>query len=97
MPRFDGTGPQGLGPMTGRGEGYCSMVLPSAGEPRAPYGYAGLRGQPVQIRPGTPSTGTAYPGVTGRVAPGPLRPVFRTSLGRGFGGRRGWRGGRGRR
>lgn len=24
MPRFDGTGPQGQGPMTGRGAGYCA-------------------------------------------------------------------------
>ena len=26
MPNFDGTGPRGKGPMTGRGQGYC--VLP---------------------------------------------------------------------
>ena len=24
MPRYDGTGPQGMGPMTGRGMGYCT-------------------------------------------------------------------------
>ncbi len=24
MPRFDGTGPQGKGPMTGRGLGHCN-------------------------------------------------------------------------
>ena len=24
MPRGDGTGPQGMGPMTGRGAGYCA-------------------------------------------------------------------------
>ena len=46
MPRFDGTGPQGQGPMTGRGEGYCAMVLPESGQ--APYGYAGLQGVPVR-------------------------------------------------
>ena len=28
MPRFDGAGPRGQGPMTGRGEGYCVIVLP---------------------------------------------------------------------
>lgn len=28
MPRFDGTGPGGQGPMTGRGNGYCAMRLP---------------------------------------------------------------------
>lgn len=25
MPRFDGSGPQGMGPMTGRGMGYCAV------------------------------------------------------------------------
>jgi hypothetical protein len=53
MPGFDGTGPRGLGPMTGRGEGYCAIALPSPGTARAPsaqnrpYGYAGLAGVPV--------------------------------------------------
>jgi hypothetical protein len=28
MPRFDGTGPRGMGPMTGRGMGYCAVPLP---------------------------------------------------------------------
>nr|AEI30576.1 hypothetical protein LDC_03542 [uncultured microorganism] len=27
MPGFDGTGPQGQGPMTGGGRGYCAMPL----------------------------------------------------------------------
>lgn len=29
MPAFNGTGPRGLGPMTGRGLGYCAMRFPS--------------------------------------------------------------------
>ncbi len=44
MPRFDGTGPDGMGPMTGRGMGYCitrvSDVLPPGfrrGLRRYPY------------------------------------------------------------
>jgi hypothetical protein len=28
MPGFDGTGPMGMGPMTGWGRGYCAMLLP---------------------------------------------------------------------
>jgi len=48
MPRFDGTGPCGEGPMTGRGEGHCALVLPLE-EGRAPYGYAGLQGRPVVL------------------------------------------------
>ena len=49
MPGFDGTGPRGQGPMTGRGEGYCALVLASPGEESAPYGYAGLQGTPVWL------------------------------------------------
>lgn len=44
MPRFDGTGPQGEGPFTGRSEGYCAVAYPKASRP---YGYAGVQGQPV--------------------------------------------------
>jgi hypothetical protein len=48
VPRFDGTGPQGEGPMTGRGEGYCAVTLPD--EPgQLTYGYAGLQGTPVRL------------------------------------------------
>ena len=46
MPRFDGTGPQGEGPMTGRGEGYCAVRLPQSDQ--AAEGYAGLQGTPVR-------------------------------------------------
>lgn len=47
MPAFDGTGPRGLGPMTGRGEGYCALVLPSPGITGVQCGYAGLSNAPV--------------------------------------------------
>jgi hypothetical protein len=47
MPRFDGTGPLGQGPMTGRGEGYCAVRIPEWEE--EPYGYAGLQGTPVRL------------------------------------------------
>lgn len=35
MPRFDGTGPRGEGPFTGRGEGYCVIRLPDEGNESA--------------------------------------------------------------
>ena len=35
MPRFDGTGPRGEGPFTGRGEGYCVIRLPDEGDESA--------------------------------------------------------------
>ena len=86
MPRFDGTGPQREGPMTGRGEGYCAMALPESGQ--APYQYAGSQGTPVRLRvPGTrPMLGirSAYR----------LRPAVRR--GRAFGRGRGRGAGRAR-
>ena len=46
MPRFDGTGPQGKGPMTGRGDGFCILRISEAsGE--AVTGFAGISGRPV--------------------------------------------------
>jgi len=36
MPKFDGTGPQGQGPMTGRGMGPCAMPI---GRQGSGYGY----------------------------------------------------------
>ena len=41
MPGFDGTGPRGLGPMTGRGRGFC--VLKSPDNPQE--ALTGLTGQ----------------------------------------------------
>jgi hypothetical protein len=51
MPGFDGTGPRGLGPFTGRGEGYCAVVLPEPGQRALPRGYAGIRGVPLGVSP----------------------------------------------
>ena len=46
MPGFDGTGPLGQGPMTGRGQGFC--VLTSSKEsPGQIKGIAGLQAVPV--------------------------------------------------
>jgi len=64
MPRFDGTGPQGDGPMTGRGEGYCVLELPGPGQPSR--GYAGLEGAPVRlelpaVEPGQSPSAIAWP------------------------------------
>ena len=38
MPGFDGTGPRGMGPMTGGGRGFCALPLPAA---RPTYGGGG--------------------------------------------------------
>lgn len=46
MPGFDGTGPFGKGPMTGRGMGFC--VLKESGKNTgALRGFAGAQGRPL--------------------------------------------------
>jgi len=87
MPRFDGTGPKGGGPLTGRGEGYCVLELPEHGRPV--QGYAGLEGAPVRLEapaarwPPTPLwRGPAFGRGRGRAS--------RRDLGRGPGRRHGW-------
>ena len=50
MPGFDGTGPRGMGPMTGGGRGFCAIPLRSAWPAYAGMGfnmpYAAPRGIP---------------------------------------------------
>ena len=48
MPGFDGTGPRGMGPMTGGGRGMCVVNL-SAGTHDTPGGLAGHMACPVRI------------------------------------------------
>lgn len=48
MPGYDGTGPQGQGPMTGAGRGYCMLKVPCAHDPVV-TGFAGLTGKPVSF------------------------------------------------
>ena len=56
MPGYDGTGPRGRGPMTGRCRGYCVLKIPRIpGEPLA--GFAGLSGKAVTLSP--PASGAA--------------------------------------
>ena len=46
MPGFDGTGPLGQGPMTGRGQGFC-VLTSSEEKPDQVKGFAGLQSLPV--------------------------------------------------
>ncbi len=88
MPRNDGTGPLGQGPMTGRGEGYCAIVLPESGQ--APYGYAGIPGTPVDAAAAAPGVGTTLPYASQR------RPKLRSRLAFRRGRCHGWMRARGR-
>jgi len=61
MPGFDGTGPLGLGPMTGGGMGYCVVPLSQTGSMTAPYaGYKGRRAVYPVTRPGFDSSYYLY-------------------------------------
>lgn len=73
MPRFDGTGPRGAGPMTGRAEGYCVLELPEADRPAR--GLAGLDGAPVRLEPPA-----AWPAQWSPTSGWP-RPAFRFGMG----------------
>jgi hypothetical protein len=46
MPGFDGTGPLGQGPMTGRGLGFCVLTNPEETQGQV-KGFAGLHGTPI--------------------------------------------------
>jgi len=101
MPGFDGTGPGGMGPMTGGGRGWCNPYSPSyagyAPYP-APYAYAPytLTGTGYAPGAGMPAGGYAfrpYGGCPWSYGLGRPRWGLRGFWGRGVG----WRGrGRGR-
>lgn len=82
MPRLDGTGPQGRGPMTGRSMGFC-VLKESKGKPGQVEGFVGIQGMLVN----------QYGYERAYVA---ARPMYGRGFGRGFGCGRGFRGGRGR-
>ena len=101
MPRGDGTGPAGMGPMTGRAAGYCAGYgVPGYMNPvMGRFGYGRAAMAPAMA----PAAWGAYPGT---VAPGAYgypaawRPYgfgvgrgWGRGFGRGFG--RGWGRGRG--
>jgi len=44
MPRFDGTGPKGRGPLTGRGMGYCAVRFPSESDTEPSPGWPQIAG-----------------------------------------------------
>lgn len=50
MPGFDGTGPRGKGPMTGKAQGYCLLNIPD-NDAESKTGFAGLQGKPIGQNP----------------------------------------------
>jgi len=94
MPLGDGTGPAGMGPMTGRAAGFCAGY-PVPGYMNPAVGRAGFYGA------GMPAVGPYGAGAYGYGMPyggwgNPwLRRGFGFGFGRGFGRGRGWGRGRG--
>jgi hypothetical protein len=78
MPGFDGTGPQGHGPMTGRARGYC-ILRTANDESNRMQGFAGVQGTPIDAGSpeGQEATDMAFRDGTGPVASRPMvgRPV----------------------
>lgn len=76
MPRGDGTGPMGFGPMTGRAAGYCAgYSVPGFANPVFGYGCWGARGgqgggRGLGRRFRAGYSGWAYQGYGAPVAPG---------------------------
>jgi hypothetical protein len=91
MPGFDGTGPMGMGLMTGGGRGFCAMPMGSFG----PLGY-GMGSFPYSP-PFSPYYAGAYaPPLYGRPFYGPIYGVGRGGIPYGGGRGRAFGGGRGR-
>ena len=47
MPGFDGTGPFGQGPMTGKGRGYC--IIPLDKKRKVPLSHASTKGDTISL------------------------------------------------
>jgi len=112
MPRYDGTGPHGQGPMTGRGMGFCVMRVNKDGMENL-EGFADIQGKIISEKindrkgvnkmPGGDGTGPMGMGpMTGRAAgfcAGYGTPGYMNPIpvrGMGFGASTGLRAGRGR-
>ena len=86
MPGFDGTGPRGMGPMTGGGRGFCNPYYGGARQPSmGAYPYGSSYGY-------MPSYGAGYYPPYGASPYGPYGGG--RGFGRGFGRGRGFGGGR---
>jgi len=84
MPKFDGTGPLGKGPFTGRGQGYCVAKIDNGNKVNIGKGVGDMpRGDGTGPMGLGPMTGRAAGYCAGYSMPGYANPVF----GKGFSGR----------
>ncbi|MBN2294533.1 MAG: DUF5320 domain-containing protein [Pirellulales bacterium] len=97
MPAGDGTGPRGLGPMTGRAAGYCAgFAMPGFMNPAFGRRFFGWPAGQAYLSTGGPEgVGPyGYAGIPARAGLGPFG-WFGRGFGRGRGGGVGRGGGRG--
>ena len=80
MPRYDGTGPRGQGPMTGRGMGFCIMRVNEDGL-SDPKGFAGIQGKIISEKINTGKEVSKMPGGDGT---GPMGMGAMTGRAAGF-------------
>ena len=67
MPEFDGTGPKGLGPMTGGGRGYCAVPITGNYSPNQTAGVTNYMPAPYMYSYGGSRMRRSYPfGMLGR-------------------------------
>lgn len=74
MPRYDGTGPHGAGPMTGRGAGFCVMRINNEEGLPGQAGCAGIQGKTISQKSKTGKEVSKMPGGdgTGPMGMGPM-------------------------
>jgi hypothetical protein len=97
MPGLDGTGPRGLGPMTGGGRGFCALPLGGQARFASPMSMPGYQPYGAAAGPWSPFLATPMPWMYGH--PWALRPWgvgFGRGMGLGFGRGMGIGFGRGR-
>jgi len=80
VPRYDGTGPRGQGPMTGRSMGFCIMRANEDGS-SGPKGFAGIQGKIISAQINTGKEVSKMPGGDGT---GPLGMGAMTGRAAGF-------------
>lgn|GEM_PF-490466 len=74
LPQFDGTGPLGKGPMSGRGMGFCAMEVPDGNTPAFGRDLAGRDGQETETSEKTGKEVIAMPRGDG-TGPGGMGPM----------------------
>ena len=92
MPGGDGTGPRGMGPMTGRAAGYCAgYPVPGFMNPMSGGAFRGFGPAPYYGGAVSPYGAAGYPAAGYPMGAYSAFPRFGRGFGRGRGGGRGFK------